>query len=1080
MIAPLVQFSIRQRWFVLLAVLALAALGAYDSTRLPIDAVPDITNVQVQINTDAPGYSPLEAEQRITFPVEIAMSGLPGLENTRSLSKYGLSQVTVVFRDGTDIYFARQLINERLGQMKSQLPPGLEPTMGPTATGLGEIFLYLVEADPNARTPEGRPYTPTDLRTIQDWVIKPQLRNVPGVIEVNTSGGFEKQFHVTPDPQRLVAYGLSLPDVVAALEKNNANVGAGYIERNGEQSLIRVPGQVANIADIQGIILGSRGGVPIRVRDVAEVGLGEELRTGAATHNGREVVLATAVMLLGENSRVVSVRVADRLAQINQTLPAGVKAVTVYNRTNLVDATIATVKRNLAEGAIFVVAVLFLLLGNVRAALLTALVIPLSMLFTITGMVTGKVSGNLMSLGALDFGIIVDGAVIIVENCLRHLAEEQRRRGRLLSAAERFGVVFAATREVIRPSLLGSVIIMVVYLPILTLTGVEGKLFVPMAFTVLAALLGAMLFSVTFVPAAIAILLRGRVSERENLLMRAAGAVYRPLLRASLAARPAVVTGAAVVVALSLLLATRLGTEFIPSLDEGDAAVQALRMPGTGLAQSVAMQAAVERKVLEFPEVQDAFARVGTAEVATDPMPPSIADGYVMLKPQREWPDPRRTKADLLAKMQAALADVPGNNYEISQPIQLRFNELISGVRSDLGVKVFGDDMDTLLRAGTEIGEVLERIPGAADVKVEQVTGLPFLTVELDREALSRHGLNVSDVQETVQIALGGKAAGQVFEGDRRFDIVVRLPEDLRSDLEALRRLPIPLPVAAANGEEAGKTKGVRRVANGGDGGTPAFIPLGAVARFDERPGPNQISRENGKRRIVVSANVRGRDLGGFVAEAQARLGAAVRLPPGYFLGYGGQFENLVSASNRLKVVVPVALALIFVLLFVTFGNFRDSLLVFTGVPLALTGGILFLWLRDIALSVSAGVGFIALSGVAVLNGLVLVSFINRLRAEGKSMDEAVFQGASTRLRPVLMTALVAALGFVPMALAHGRGAEVQRPLATVVIGGILSSTVLTLLVLPALYRLFHRRDEPPPETATASTADAGTVAAPR
>ena len=873
----------------------------------------------MQINTDAPGYSPLEAEQRITFPVEIAMSGLPGLENTRSLSKYGLSQVTVVFKDGTDIYFARQLINERLGQMKSQLPPGLEPTMGPIATGLGEIFYYLVEADPNARTPEGKPYTPTDLRTIQDWVIKPQLRNVPGVIEVNTSGGFEKQFHVTPDPQRLVAYGLSLPDIVAALEKNNANVGAGYIERNGEQSLIRVPGQVANVADLQGIILGSRGGVPIRIRDVAEVGLGEELRTGAATHNGQEVVLATAVMLLGENSRVVSVRVADRLAQINKTLPAGVHAVTVYNRTNLVDSTIATVKKNLAEGAILVVVILFLLLGNIRAALLTALVIPLSMLFTVTGMVAGKVSGNLMSLGALDFGIIVDGGVIIVENCLRHLAEEQHRRGRLLTAAERFEAVFVSTREVIRPSILGSIIIMVVYLPILTLTGVEGKLFAPMAFTVLAALLGAMIFSVTFVPAAIAILIRGKVSEKENFIMRGASAVYKPLLYASLAARPAVVAASVVLVALSFLLATRLGTEFIPSLDEGDAAVQALRMPGTGLAQSVEMQGTLERKILEFPEVKEAFARIGTAEVATDPMPPSIADGYVMLKPQQEWPDPSRTKADLLEKMQAALADVPGNNYEISQPIQLRFNELISGIRSDLGVKIFGDDMDTLLRAGTEIGEILEKLPGAADVKVEQVTGLPFLTVELDRETLSRHGLNVSDVQETIQIALGGKAAGQVFEGDRRFDIVVRLPEDLRSDLEALRRLPIPLPTA--DREETGKGKTVRQVVNP-DGGAPAFIPLGAVARFDARPGPNQVSRENGKRRIVVSANVRGRDLGGFVAEAQARLGAGIKLPPGYFLEYGGQFENLVSASNRLKIVVPAALAIIFVLLYVTFGNF--------------------------------------------------------------------------------------------------------------------------------------------------------------
>ncbi|MBS0657776.1 MAG: CusA/CzcA family heavy metal efflux RND transporter [Verrucomicrobia bacterium] len=1072
MIASLIQFSIRRRWFILLAVAAVAGLGAFNYNRLPIDAVPDITNVQVQINTNAPGYSPLESEQRITFPIEIAMSGLPGLESTRSLSKYGLSQVTIVFKDGTDIYFARQLINERLGQIKNQLPPGLEPTMGPIATGLGEIFYYLVEAEEGALTKAGKPYTPTDLREIQDWVIKPQLRNVPGVIEVNTSGGFAKQFHVTPDPQLLVAYSLSMPDIVAALEKNNANVGAGYIERNGEQSLIRIPGQVAGITDIEGIILGSKGGVPVRIRDVAKVGLGEELRTGAATHNGREVVLATAVMLMGENSRVVSVRVAERLAQINKTLPKGVKAITVYNRTTLVDSTIATVKKNLAEGAILVVVILFLLLGNIRAAILTALVIPLSMLFTITGMVTNKVSGNLMSLGALDFGIIVDGAVIIVENCLRCLAEEQHKRGRLLSTAERFETVFEATKEVIRPSIFGSVIIMVVYLPILTLTGVEGKLFVPMAFTVLAALLGAMIFSVTFVPAAIAILIRGKVAEKENILMRAASRVYRPLLSASLSFRGAVVTAAAVMVALSFLLASKMGTEFVPNLDEGDVAVQAIRMPGTGLAQSVAMQGVVERRMLQFPEVKETFARIGTAEVATDPMPPSVADGYVMLKPQKDWPNPKRTKADLVAEMQKALEDVPGNNYEFSQPIQIRFNELISGVRSDLGVKIFGDDMDELLRAGREVSEILEKVPGAADIKVEQVSGLPFLTVQLDREALSRYGLNVADVQQVIQIALGGKEAGQVFEGDRRFDVVVRLPEDVRTDLEALRRLPLPLPAAAEKDKDSRTGNGTRRAANVAN--VPSFIPLGAVAHFDEKPGPNQVSREKGKRRIVVTANVRGRDLGGFVADAQAKIESGLKLAPGYFIEYGGQFENLVSASNRLKIVVPVALGLIFALLFVTFGNLKDSVLVFTGVPMALTGGIVFLWLRGISLSISAGVGFIALSGVAVLNGLVMISFINRLRTEGKSIDEAVFQGALARLRPVLMTALVAALGFVPMALAQGRGAEVQKPLATVVIGGILSSTALTLLVLPALYRLFHRRDEAlPPSTAEAAQAAA-------
>ncbi len=1062
MVAKLIQFSIRQRWLVLLGVVALAALGVYSYNRLPIDAVPDITNVQVQINTEAKGLSPLEVEQRITFPVETAMAGIPGLDYTRSLSKYGLSQVTVVFKDGTDIYFARNLLNERLGGVKDQLPPGAEPRMGPIATGLGEIYYYRVEADKGARTPEGQPYTPTDLRTIQDWVIKPQLRNVPGVAEVNAIGGFEKQYHVTPRPERLVAYGLSLRDIVEALEKNNASTGAGYIERNGEQFLARVPGQVANVGDIEEIIVGSSGGVPIRIRDVAEVAIGQELRTGAATHDGQEVVLATAIMLLGENSRTVSARVDEKVREINRTLPAGVKAVAVYNRTNLVDATIATVQKNLLEGALLVVVVLFLLLGNFRAALLTALVIPLSMLFTITGMVAGKVSGNLMSLGALDFGIIVDGAVIIVENCLRRLAEDQHHRGRLLQRAERFETVFDATKEVIRPSLFGSIIIMVVYLPILTLQGVEGKMFVPMAFTVLAALAGAMLFSVTFVPATIALLIRGKVSEKENILMRGAKAIYRPLLRLSLANRPVVAVLALAVVVLCLLLGTRLGTEFIPSLDEGDVSMQAMRMPGTGLAQSVDMQGSIEKRLREFPEVKEVFARIGTSEVATDPMGPNIGDGYVMLKPNAQWPHPDESKPELVERMQAALAEVPGNNYEISQPIQQRTNELISGVRSDLGVKVFGDDLELLLKAGGQISAVLAKVPGASEVKVEQTTGLPFLTVELDRRALSRYGLNVADVQDSIAIALGGMEAGALFEGDQRFPIVVRLPERLRNNLDALRQLPLPLPNRASGSEKAGASQVSLKEADNSGSETHAFIPLGAVARFDLSPGPNQISRENGKRRIVVSANVRGRDLGSFVAEARQRIEAQVKLPPGYFTAYGGQFENLVSASNRLKIVVPIALLLIFILLFATFGNVKDALLVFSGVPLALTGGILFLWMRGISLSISAGVGFIALSGVAVLNGLVMISFINRLREEGKPLDEAVEEGALTRLRPVLMTALVAALGFVPMALAHGRGAEVQKPLATVVIGGILSSTLLTLLVLPALYRLFHRHGEEP------------------
>ncbi len=1053
MLDKLLDFSIKHRVLVVLAALAIAGLGVWNFQRLPIDAVPDITNVQVQINTAAPGYSPLEAEQRITFPIETAMAGIPRLDYTRSLSRYGLSQVTVVFKDGTDIYWGRQQIAERLAQARDQLPGGVAAEMGPIATGLGEIFMWTVDARPGAKKPDGSPYTPTDLRELQDWVIKPQLRNVPGVVEVNSIGGFEKQYHVTPNPAKLVAHGFGFHDLVEALERNNANVGAGYIERNGEQYLIRAPGQVVSAADVENIVVGTREGVPVRIRELAEVAIGEELRTGAATHNGEETVLGTSFMLMGENARTVSHRVAERMKEVNRSLPEGVVASTVYDRTNLVDATIATVRGNLIEGAIFVVVVLFLLLGNIRAALIAAAIIPLAMLFTITGMVQHQISGNLMSLGALDFGIIVDGAVIIVENCIRCLAEAQHHRGRLLSARERFGVVFEATREVITPSIFGTIIIMVVYLPVLTLTGVEGKMFVPMALTVLLALGGAMILSLTFVPAGIALFLGGKISEKENAVVRGAKAIYRPLLHFSLANRATMAAAAIAIVVLCGLLASRMGSEFIPSLDEGDIALQGLRMPGTGIAQSVAMQKQLEKRVLEFPEVKEFFARIGTAEVASDPMPPSISDGYVMLKPRAGWPDPRKPKAELMEEMEKAVADLPGNACEFSQPIQLRVNELISGVRSDVGVKIFGDDLETLLRHGDEIARVLRKVPGAEDVKVEQVGGLPMLTIQLDREAMARLGLSVNEVQEAIAAAIGGAEAGSIFEGDRRFPIVVRLPENLRTDLEALRRIPVRLPDT-----DHKMDRGFFPAANASS--APRFIPLSEVADFEQKPGPNQISRENGKRRIVVTCNVRGRDLGGFVAEAQQKIAANVKTPPGYWIAWGGQFEQLQSATKRLEIVVPAALLLIFILLFTAFGTVKDSLLIFTGVPLALTGGIVALWLRDIPLSISAGVGFIALSGVAVLNGVVMVSFINQLRKAGAPLDEAVREGALTRLRPVLMTALVAALGFVPMALADGRGAEVQKPLATVVIGGILSSTLLTLLVLPALYRMFHRHGD--------------------
>jgi cobalt-zinc-cadmium resistance protein CzcA len=1035
------QGSIRHRWLVLLATLVMASVGVYHARSLPIDAVPDITNVQVQVNTEAPGYTPLEAEQRITFPVETAMAGLPGLSDTRSISRYGLSQVTVVFEDGTDIYFARQLVNERLQQARTQLPSGIQPAMGPIATGLGEIFMYTVEAKPGSKRTDGREWTAMDLRELQDWVVRPQLRNLRGVTEVNTIGGFDKQFHVTPWPDKLRAYGITLQDIMVALARNNENIGAGFIERNGEQYLIRIPGQLQGVADIGRVVVAERGGVPLRLTDIAEIGLGRELRNGAATQNGEEVVLGTVFMLVGENSREVCTRVAERLAQINGSLPAGVVARAVYDRTSLVDSTIRTVKANLLEGALLVVFTLFVLLGNLRAALITAAVIPLSMLFTVTGMAANKVSGNLMSLGALDFGLIVDGAVIIIENCLRRYAQEQGRLGRLLTREERMSLAFEATREVRGATMFGELIIAIVYVPIFALTGVEGKMFHPMAFTVVAALLGAMILSVTFVPAAVAVFITGKVAEHENVAVRYAKAAYLPILRGLMRMSAAVVAASVAVLVVALAAATRLGSEFMPSLDEGDVTLHALRIPGTSLTQALEMQSVLEARLKAFPEVERVFGKIGTAEIATDPMPPSVADTYVMMKPREQWPDPRKPKAQLVLELEAAAKSIPGNNYEFTQPIQMRFNELISGVRTDVAVKVYGDDLEVMLASAKRIESILGEIPGAADVKVEQITGLPLLTVQLDREALARYGLAAEDAQSVVSTALGGAPAGDVFEGDRRFGIVVRMPESVRTDIEGFGGLPVPLPSRSPDD--------LRQ-----------FIPLREVATVALTQGPNQISRENGKRRVVVTANVRGRDLGSFVAEAQRRVKAADVAPPGYWVEYGGTFEQLISASNRLKLVVPVTLLLVFGLLYASFRSLKDALLVFSGVPLALTGGVAALWWRDIPFSISAGVGFIALSGVAVLNGLVIISFIRALRAEGRPLDVAIEEGCMTRLRPVLMTALVAGLGFIPMAMATGAGSEVQRPLATVVIGGIISSTLLTLVTLPVLYRMVHGKRE--------------------
>jgi len=882
-----------------------------------------------------------------------------------------------------------------------------------------------------------------DLLTLQEWVIAPQLKYVKGVVEVNSIGGFEKQFQVSPNPKKLRAYDLSINEIIEALEQNNDNVGAGYIEKNGEQYLIRVPGQVKTIDEINSIVVTLRDELPIRIKDIAQVTLGASLRSGAATKNGKETVLGTAMMLMGENSREVSQRVADKLVEVNRSLPNGITASTVYDRTALVDRTIWTVEKNLLEGALLVILVLFLLLGNFRAALITALVIPIAMLMTITGMVGRNVSGNLMSLGALDFGLIVDGAVIIIENCIRRFGIAQKEYGRLLTKEERFELTAKAAAEVIKPSIFGVIIITVVYIPIFALTGVEGKMFHPMAFTVVTALLSALILSITFVPAAVALFVKGKIEEKDNAVIRGSKRIYHPILTWSIVNPWKLITVAASLVVISLFAASKMGTEFVPSLDEGDIAVQSLRAPGTSLSESVKMQGEVERAIKAFPEVELVAARIGTGEVATDPMPPNISDAYVILKDRDEWPDKSKLKSELVNELQETLEHIPGNAYEFSQPIELRFNELISGVRSDLAIKIYGDDLDTLVNAAQSVASVVSTIPGSADVNVEQVTGLPVLSIIPDRKRLERYGLNVMDIQNMAQVALGGREAGQIFEGDRRFDIIVRLSETLRKDIDEIKRLPIPL----------------NRNDNYMQTSAPNYVPLSEVAKVSINYGPNQISRENGKRRIVVTANVRDRDLGSFVEEVQQAVIDQATIPAGYWLDYGGTFEQLISARERLSIVVPVALFLIFGLLFMAFGSGKIALLIFTGVPLALTGGIAALWLRDIPLSISAGVGFIALSGVAVLNGVVMISFIRNLQNQGMSFDDALIQGALTRLRPILMTALVASLGFIPMALNTGAGSEVQRPLATVVIGGIISSTILTLLLLPTIYRLVCKRE---------------------
>ncbi|QQU06365.1 CusA/CzcA family heavy metal efflux RND transporter [Moraxella osloensis] len=1027
----IIQFSIQNAIWVLLFVCTWIAVGVYSYQKLPIDAVPDITNTQVQINTQAKGFTALEVEQRITYPIENAMAGIPNLELTRSISRYGLSQVTIVFKDGTDIYWARQQINQRVQEAQSELPAQIAPTMSPVSTGLGEIYQWVLKADPNAKKPDGTAYTPMDLREIQDWIVRPQLQRVKGVAEVNSIGGFEKTYVVSPDLNRMQQLNISLEQLQQALAQNNENRGAGYIEDNGQQLTVRVPGAFNGLSDIENTMLGSPNGSPIRVGDIAQVSIGHDLRTGGATYNGKETVLGVAMMAMGGNSRTVSKAVDAKLQDIQNSLPKGVVIETVYDRTTLVEKAIKTVQKNLVEGAILVIIILFLFLGNIRAALITACVIPLSMLFTLTGMAQKNISANLMSLGALDFGIIVDGAVVIVENCIRRLAHTQQLLKRPLTQSERFKEVFLAARQARRPLIFGQLIILVVYLPIFALSGVEAKMFHPMALTVVLALVAAIILSITFVPAAVALWVKGDIQEKESRWMLWLKAKYQQTLDISYQYKAVVLTFALCVLVITGFISTKLGSEFAPQLSEGDFAIQQLRSPSTGLEESLRIQKNTEKLLLKsFPEIKAVFARTGTAEVATDVMPPNISDGYIMLKPRSEWPNPKESLDELRGRMVTYLATIPGNNSEFSQPIELRFNELISGVRSDVGVKIFGDDMNVLNTEATKISKIIQQISGSSAVKVEQTSGLPLLNVEVNKTLAAQYGLSVRSIQDLVATSIGGQSVGEILEGDRRFDFVIRLGEQDRS-VASVSQLPIQLP-------------------NGGS------ILLSDVAQVSTIEGINQVSRENGKRRVVVTTNVEGRDLGSFVSDVQTQL-KAYTLPSGYWIEYGGQFENLASAKARMQIVIPLALITIFILLMAVFHNVKESLLVFTGVPFALTGGVLFLWLRDIPLSMSAGIGFIALSGVAVLNGLVMLTFIKELR-DKYPVHKAVWQGAILRLRPVLMTACVASLGFVPMALATGTGAEVQRPLATVVIGGIISSTLLTLVLLPVLYRWINEK----------------------
>ncbi len=1024
MLERVLEFSLRQRFLVIVATALVVVFGLASWQRLTLDAVPDITTNQVAINTETGGMSPEEVEKLVTFPIETSMGGIPGVEQVRSLSQYGLSQVTVTFRDDVDTYFARNLVNERLNSVKESLPEGIEsPQLGPVSTGLGDIYIYALESEKRS---------PMELRTLQDWTIAPQLRTVAGVAEVNSADGSVKQYQVVVEPRALLARGIAVDEVVSALQKNNQNAGGGVLERNGERVLIRSVGLATSLSDIEKIVVKTERGIPVLIRDVAKVQLGIPVLTGISTKDGKEAMTVTVMMLKGANGRTVANAVDAKIREIRTQLPGDVTLTTVYNRSHLVGESVRTVEKSLLEGGVLVIAVLLLLLGNWRGALIVALTIPLCMLFAIIGMNQFGISGNLMSLGAIDFGLIVDGAVVMIENAVRRLAEAREHKGSTLDRQEVRHSVWESCREVAKPTAFAVAIITVVYLPILALQGTEGKMFRPMAFTVVFALIGALILTMTLIPVLASMFLSGDTREGRNPVMAFLSRLYAPVLSFALERRVVVFGGAVALLGLAGILFTRLGSEFIPQLDEGSLVIQPVRMRTVDAEQTVRLVTAFEKKVREVPEVTTVFSRSGTPEVATDPMPLSLTDTFVMLKPREEW-RPGLTKQKLVEELTKKANEVPGQGYNFSQPIQMRFAELVSGVKADIGIKVFGDDLAELKTKADEIAAIVRDIPGAQDVEVEQVDEVPVLQIEIDRDAISRVGVSVDDIQEMIKVALGGEPVGQVLEGDKRFALTVSLPDDIRNDVEAIKSILIETP----------------------EGGG---VPLSSLAHIDQISAPAQISREMGRRRVVVQMNVRGRDIGTFVSAAQDAIQKRVQLKEGYYVAWGGQFENLQKASARLLLVVPLALSLIFVLLFSTFGSLKQAILIFTGVPLAITGGIIGLYLRGMPFSITAGVGFIALSGVAVLNGVVMVSAINRLREDPQVTTwDAVREGATQRLRPVLMTALVAALGFIPMAINTGIGAEVQRPLATVVIGGIVSASLLTLVVLPALYTWFER-----------------------